>query len=224
MNLNILCSTSVQEVSEFQTRDWQIQFVHLQWAGDVLAQWCTIGGDIHFHFLGCKARDEPCASVIARREWRRASASMECGFHNARSLVQLRTQRFQLRGKKLMHTGSFQFNSIHSFAFLAIWGRSRPLAAICEFWRKADCWSTPFTQSGKSLLLFWSHFVVAEISETWFTVAQVWREIVSPQADAESGLIKAHWKSLEGAFSSGISTLLRSTKRFWVSTNSFLNS
>ena len=37
------------------------------------------------------------------------------------------------------------------------------------------------------------------------------REIVhEPEADAVSGLIKAHWKSLEGAFSDGMQTLSQS--------------
>ena len=37
------------------------------------------------------------------------------------------------------------------------------------------------------------------------------REIVhEPEADAVSGLIKAHWKSLEGAFSNGMQTLSQS--------------
>ena len=126
---------SVWEVLEFQTHQCISNLATCsEFIGD--AQWCTIGKEVHFHFLGCKARDEPCASVVARDEegrfeWRRPSASLECAFHNpARSLAAqssiVKAQKFNLEEQLDVNW----FNLIQSVSLTSFPFTLRPVSLV----------------------------------------------------------------------------------------------
>ena len=194
--------------------------------------------EVHFHFLCCKARDVPCARQLLREErfeWRRgASASMECAFRNACSLIQLIEHKSLIGRNTLKQTDVTQFDSLTSLSHTLRQVLVISCApTICQFSDKRNTvYSLNLEWTSSSLeshfvtiylkldsLQCTVHYAVHSVHCAQCTVARCWREIVSPQADAVWGLIKAHWKSLEVAFSSGISTLLQSTQRLRVSTN-----
>ena len=97
--------------------------------------------------------------------------------------------------RQLNYPISLSWSQIWVFSFFSIksvnsWKAHRFLS---QFWKCPSPFEIIFCRN------IWNNLI---------TVPWIPREIVLPQADAVSGLIKAHWKSLEVTFSSGMLTPL----------------